>query len=599
MSRIPNPCECLQLVAMIVCLLVGLAARPAVASSTEVLRVTVGEPTFLSALNYQNCSSLAISRTGVVAAFYSKPPGTGPKFYRTSNDQGKTWGPEMASPPQLCGGAESVALRDGGVLKYLTDGTFFEGEAEFSASPMEGEYKNGWFTLHSTFAWFNDDFTKHTTGTTQVYMPDAVTTKQKQLATSFWPIFDKGKILQLANGDLLAPMYGIFKGDVNSRVVLSRSSDQGHTWRYWATVASGGQKDPNPELPGWYVGFCEPTIAMLPDGRMICVMRSQYAHLPNEYRPLYVAWSSDEGKTWTKPIPTNPHLMNIWPTLAVLDNGVVVCQYGRPGFHIVFSTDSGRTWRDRVSLSDLPEPIITGQFDMIKVGPNRVLVIGNDGGGTKVWPIDVERVKVSPARTEITGRISDAQGAPIAGARVQLGPNRYTADSWVESDDLDAWKTAPALLAPPTLKYKAITNRSRYPVVKTDTNGQFRFRDVRLTEYVLTVEANGCAPQWRHINISIDPKQRTQDFKLKPGKSVRSRVLDPDGKPVGGACVVLDKLHIHADPDGWFSCAIEGPEPEEVAVRAYKRYHDDIGRFEGKLAVAQMEAGPIVLMRKK
>ena len=51
------------------------------AGHTEILRITVCEPTFLSALGYQNCSSLAVSRTGVVAAFYAKPPGTGPKSY--------------------------------------------------------------------------------------------------------------------------------------------------------------------------------------------------------------------------------------------------------------------------------------------------------------------------------------------------------------------------------------------------------------------------------------------------------------------------------------------------------------------------------------
>ena len=599
MTRSQNSVEGRRRIVAMVCLFVGLAVPSAQASKREVLRITVGEPTVLSALCYQNCSSLAVSRTGVVAAFFSKPPGTGPKWYRTSTDQGKTWGAEMDSPPQLCGGAESVALRDGGVLKYLTDGTSFQGEAEFGVSPMEGQFKDGWFTLHSTFAWFNDDFTKYETGTTRVYMPDAVTSKQTQLATSFWPIFDKGKILQLADGDLLAPMYGVFKGDVNSRVVLSRSSDQGHTWRYWATVAAGGSRDPNPELPGWYVGFCEPTIALLPDGRLICVMRTQYAHLPAEYRPLYVAWSSDLGKTWTTPTPTSPHLMNIWPTLAVLDNGVVVCQYGRPGFHVVFSTDSGRTWRDRVSLSDLHEPIITGQFDMIKVGPNRVVVIGNDAGGTKVWPIDVERRKVSPARTEITGRVLDAQGAPLAGARVELGPNRYTADAWVEGDELDVWKAGPTLVRPPVLKYQALGGRSRSPIATTDAEGTFRFRREKLAEYVLTVEAAGYAPQWRQINVASDARQRSQDFRLSPGRSLRGNVVDDAGKPVGGACVVLGKLHLHADHDGRFSWAVEAPVPADVAVRVYKRYNNGYNAFEGKLSLAQLEASPIVLQRAK
>ncbi len=340
---------------MIACLCVGAGARPVTAEQSEILRVTIGEPTTLSALNYQNTASVDVSRTGVVAAFYPKP-GTGPRYYRTSTDGGVTWGPEMDSPPLLAGGAMSGALRDGGVLKYLTVGISpFKGEAEELVAPMEGEFKDGWFTLHTTFAWFNDDFTSYEVAPVQVYMPDAVTTKQLHLVPypAGWPEFAMGKILQLANGDLLAVMCGVFKGDINRRVVLSRSSDRGHTWRYYATVAYE-PNDPNPELPGQYIGVCEPAIALLPNGQMICVMRTQLAHFPNEYRPLYVNWSDDLGKTWTTPEPTSPHLMNIAPTLAVLDNGVVACQYGRPGFHVAFSTDGGHTWRDRVSFSDLP-----------------------------------------------------------------------------------------------------------------------------------------------------------------------------------------------------------------------------------------------------
>jgi hypothetical protein len=564
---------------------------------TEILRITVGKETFLSPQRYQNCSSLAISRTGVVAAFYPKP-GTGPRFYRTSGDGGLSWGPEMAAPRLLEGGAESVALRDGGVLKFLTHDAAPKGEAEFHVSPMEGEFKDGWFTLHSMFAWFNDDFTKYEVAPVRVYMPDAVTSKQTQLGASFWPIFDKGKILQLADGDLLAPMYGLFKGDTNSRVVLSRSSDRGHTWRYYATVALL-PKDPNPELPGQYGGPSEPTIALLPNGQMICVLRTQYSHYPAEYRPLYACWSDDGGKTWTKPTPTCPHLMNIWPTLAVLDNGVVACQYGRPGFHVTFSTNNGHTWHDRVSLSDLHEPLITGQFDMIKAGPNRLLTIGSDAAGTKVWPIDVERLKVSPAQTDLTGRVLDQAGQPIVGAKVELGPNRYTADSWMEGEELDVWKAGRTLVSPPVLAYRSILKENGHPVAETDARGQFELKGVKLIEYVLTVEADGYAPQWRPIHVGPEPKTHSQEFRLKAGRSVRGRVVDEAGKPVGGACVVLDRWHIHADSDGFFHWAVDAPLPSEVTVKAFKRYNGDYAVFEKKLSLAQIEQQPVVLHRAK
>ena len=290
----------------------------------EILNITVGEPTKLSNVVYTNTASVAVSRTGVVAAFYPKP-GTGPNFYRTSTDLGRTWGKEMDAPGvdlPLAGGTNNATLRDGGVLKYLTTGSSFKGEAEFRKAQLEGEYVDGWFTLHSTFAWFNDDFTEYEAAPVEVYMPDAVTTKQTHLGTSFWPIFSRGNTLQLVDGDLLTPMYGIFKGDSKSRVILSISSDRGHKWRYYATVAYD-PKDPNPELPGQYNGPCEPSIELLPNGQLICVFRTQYSHYPGEYRPISVCWSDDLGKTWTKPVPTKPHLMNIAPKLIVLELSLI------------------------------------------------------------------------------------------------------------------------------------------------------------------------------------------------------------------------------------------------------------------------------------
>ena len=595
----------------------GCESKPSAAEETEILKITVGEPTKLHDMVNQNTASISGSRTGVVAAFYPKPP----RHYRTSSDGGVTWGPPMDSPAQLGGGSTSGTLRDGGVVKYLTDADKTIGEAEEHVRPMVGEYKDGWFMLHSTFAWFNDDLTSYEVAPVPVYMPDAVTTKQIHLGSSSWPVFERGNIIQLDNGDLLAPMQGVFKGDATGRVILCLSSDRGHTWRYYATVAVE-PVDPNPELPGQYGGYAEPSIELLPNGQMICVMRTQYSHLPGEYRPMSVSWSDDMGKTWTKPIPTKPHLMNIAPKLIVLENGVVALEYGRPGFHVAFSMDNGRTWQDRVSFSHLPNGRITGQFDMAKAGPNKLVAIGNDAQGTKVWPITVERVKVSPALVSLEVRVLDQQGHPIAGAKVELGPNRYTADCWVEAEELDVWKAARKAVGPPVLGYLSISQEKGYPLTQTDGQGRFEFKDVKLAEYVLTVEAEDYAPQWRHIKVGPDPQSHSQSFELKAGKSVRGRVVDQNAEPVGGACVVLDKMHIHSDPDGFFHWAIKAPVPEEVTVKVYKRYHGQYvtgayarGTFidsdlfllvdayplikEKRLRLSQIESEPLVLQCTK
>lgn len=567
--------------------------KPMTTGQTDLLRVTVGEPTFLSAERYQNRATVAVSRTGVVAAFYQKP-GTGPKFYRISTDGARTWGEEREFPP-MSACPMSVGLRGGGVL-------FMSG----SAVPVKGGKRDD---LEASRIVFSDDFKSHESGISAVSIPRAV---MHTVWAKFWPPFDKGKIVQLTNGDLMATLYGNLEEDTqtasNYRTMIVRSTDSGRTWRYHASVAFG-PNDPDPRLVGAYCGYCEPSLALLPDGRLLCVMRTQGAQYTGEYRPLYVSWSEDMGKTWTRPVPTKPHLMNISPTLAVLDNGVVACQYGRPGFHVAFSIDNGHTWRDRVSFSDLHEPLITGQFDMVKVGPNRLAAIGNDAGGTKVWPIEVERVKASPTQTALTGRVLDPASQPIVGAKVELGPNRYEADSWREGEEFNPGSQAREVVSPPVLGYRSIAKEKGYPIAKTDARGQFEFGNVNLCEYVLTVEAEGHAPQWRHINAGAEPQTHEQQFQLKAGRSIRGRVADQNGKPVGGACVVLDKCHIHADPDGYFSWAVDAPVPEEVTVTVYKRYSGEgtfglvafqsgaPGTFEGRLSVARIANEPIILRR--
>jgi len=105
---------------------------------------------------------------------------------------------------------------------------------------------------------------------------------------------------------------------------------------------------------------------------------------------MYVVWSDDLGLTWTEPEPTSPHLLNVWPTLTTLDNGVVAVAYGRPGVNVAFSTDNGHTWYDIENFSTLGEPFLTGYVDMVQVGPNDLVLIAGLEGGTYVYPIKVD-----------------------------------------------------------------------------------------------------------------------------------------------------------------------------------------------------------------
>ena len=329
----------------VVCLLIlflgfGYTSNPALAEETEILKITVGEPTKLSSKVYQNMSTVMVSRTGVVAVMYQKP-GIEPRYpkhtrrgsamgYRVSTDGGVTWCKEMIAPDAFGGGQNSGTLPDGGVIIPATDpkpstahtrAEGWKGEADPDPSATT---KTGWYDVR--FVRFTDDMMSWQAETVRIFQPKGIPFFRGEGGLGF----TKGKMVQLPNGDLLSPMGGAWEGDGVARSWIVRSTDQGRTFKYYATIDYSPQ-DLNPELPGHYIGSDEPSIAMLPNGQMVAMLRKQYAHYAGEYKPMAVCWSDDVGKTWTKPITTKPHLMNISPTLAALDNGVVACQYGRPG----------------------------------------------------------------------------------------------------------------------------------------------------------------------------------------------------------------------------------------------------------------------------
>ena len=132
--------------------------------------------------------------------------------------------------------------------------------------------------------------------------------------------------------------------------------------------------------------------------------------------------------------------------------------------------------------------------------------------------------------------------------------------------------------------------------MRTDAQGCFRFDDVKLGEYVLTVEADSYAPQHRHVRV--DPQCEAQLFKLKPGRLVLGRVVDSKGQPIGGVCVVLNLWHCHTDPSGFYHWSVESPPPEQVTLRAYKRYSRKYETLKATLPFSELVRQPIILQNR-
>ena len=164
-----------------------------------------------------------------------------------------------------------------------------------------------------------------------------------QSSLPYGPCIGKTAILEMPDGTLLMPLYGPAPADPIGRMFIDRSTDGGHIWGHPTTVAYD---------PEQRVDFHEPPLLLLPNGKLLTVMRTSGA---DGY--LYQAFSTDGGWTWQ-----GLHRTTIWgfpAHLLRLRSGRILCAYGyrrEPfGVRAVVSEDEGETWqldRELVIRSD-------------------------------------------------------------------------------------------------------------------------------------------------------------------------------------------------------------------------------------------------------
>lgn len=172
----------------------------------------------------------------------------------------------------------------------------------------------------------------------------------------------------LPDGSLLLTAYYHGKRTVSGsyNLILFRSTDGGRTFIYFSTI---GTPD---DAPWGTEGPCEAGLVVLPNGELLCVARTGDGGWAREDTGgMLLARSSDGGKTWEH---SDLGVKGVWPQLLRLENGLIVLGYGRPGNHLLFSEDDGRTWKKRVQLNRNNENT-TGYLDMAEVAPNRLMVI--------------------------------------------------------------------------------------------------------------------------------------------------------------------------------------------------------------------------------
>jgi hypothetical protein len=273
-------------------------------------------------------------------------------LFLVSRDGLKTWQPWTESShvkelPWFEGVV--VQLRDGSVLMF-----------EYIAHKVgKGEYEGR--------LWESSPGWKSLRGPTPVRLsiPQYEENGASDEGTPFLAVPWHRSVIEMPNGSLMASIYGRFEGDttpseykssmhkMRSFIVISK--DKGKSWSYLSTIASA---------PVEQEGFGEPSLIRLSKGahagRLICVMRT------GRVSPIYQSESDDNGKTWSAAHPLHTmyskygHWRNLTgtdPDLIEMQDGTLAMSFGHKpdyeddGDFVAFSADQGESWTQVTRLS--------------------------------------------------------------------------------------------------------------------------------------------------------------------------------------------------------------------------------------------------------
>jgi beta-lactamase regulating signal transducer with metallopeptidase domain len=162
------------------------------------------------------------------------------------------------------------------------------------------------------------------------------------------------------------------------------------------------------------------------------------------------------------------------------------------------ATDAQGRWRVDDAPTDLAGVIVSVQaarFLRVDGPPSR----------------NLDAVSVLKRGFTVKGRVLDTQGKPVAGANVRGG-------GWSNS----------------------------VPTTKTDARGEFVLENCPPGASIVTVRADGLAPDLRDIHSEDQP---SLEFRLGPGHTVRGKVVDRQGNPVAGAMAAADTWRGHRSLD--------------------------------------------------
>jgi hypothetical protein len=210
--------------------------------------------------------------------------------------------------------------------------------------------------------------------------------------------------IQLADGKVIWIIEQEGEGASTFRAVgVYGSEDRGETFNRLSVVTAGED-------------LHEPTIAELPDGRLVLFAR----------RHSLICFSEDQGKTWTEPVLVGLDLFD--PRLLMLSNGVLACFHGSyktGGLRVILSLDGGYTWHGPdENLGYAVDTSVYGYSLPIEVDDGSVFCVYQSTGGhfaqdartMAIWGL---RLRVNDTADGI--ELLTLQGAPVENGLPVLG----------------------------------------------------------------------------------------------------------------------------------------------------------------------------------